>query len=123
MLLAKGKQVAQGIFGENAESGISLEDNCLEGDLDKAAALLGCDAKKLRAAVEADEPDVEKFIKVVGFGRYSITPYELDRETRSEKQALFDPPAKKPKPKKPAAKKPAAKKPAAKKAPKKKPKR
>jgi hypothetical protein len=111
LLLAKGKQVAQGIFGENAESGISLEDNCLEGDLDKAAALLGCNAKKLRTVLEGDEPDVEKFIKVVGFGRYSITPYELDRATRSEKQELFDPP----KAKKPAAKKTVKKKTAKKK--------
>ena len=90
-LFAKGKQIATGLFGENAESGVSLEDNCLEGDLDAAAKLLGADAKKLRAVVEAEEPDVEKFMKVVGFGRYSITPYELDSETPKEKKALFDP--------------------------------
>jgi len=90
-LYAKGKRIATGLFGENAESGVSLEDNCLEGDLDAAAKLLNVDAKKLRKVVEADDPDVEKFMKVVGFGRYSITPYELDSETPKEKKALFDP--------------------------------
>ncbi len=79
------------MFGENDESGVSLEDNCLEGDLDRAAKLLGVDGKKLRVVVEAAKPDVEKFMKVVGFGRYSITPYEFDREFRSEKQRLFNP--------------------------------
>ncbi len=88
MVCAKGKEIAQGIFGEKAESGISLEDNCLEGDLDAAASLLGCDVKKLKSVVNADDPDVEKFIKAVGFGRYSITPYELDRETRGEARAV-----------------------------------
>lgn len=90
-LYAKGKQIATGLFGENSESGVSLEDNCLEGDLDAAAKLLGVDAKKFRKVVEAEDPDVEKFVKVVGFGRYSITPYEFDSETPKEKKALFDP--------------------------------
>jgi len=90
-LYRKGKPVANGVFGENAESGVSLEDNCLEGDLDAAAKLLGVDAKKFRKVVEAKEPDVEKFVKVVGFGRYSITPYELDSAQPKEKKALFDP--------------------------------
>jgi hypothetical protein len=86
-----GVQVAHGLFGENAESGVSLEDNTLDGDLDAAATLLGVVPKKLRAVVEEDEPSVEKFMKAVGFGRYSITPYELDREPRGEKQEMFDP--------------------------------
>jgi hypothetical protein len=90
-LFVKGKPIASGLFGENEESGVSLEDNCLEGDLDKAAKLLGVDPKKLRKVVEAADPDVEKFLKVVGFGRYSITPYELDSEQPKEKKALFDP--------------------------------
>jgi len=30
-------------------------------------------------------------MKVVGFGRYSITPYELDSDQPKEKKALFDP--------------------------------
>jgi hypothetical protein len=90
-LFAQGKEIATGLFGENEESGVSLEDNCLEGDLDKAAKLLGVDPKKFRKVVEAADPDVEKFMKVVGFGRYSITPYELDSETPKEKKALFDP--------------------------------
>ena len=117
-LYRKGKPVANGVFGENAESGVSLEDNCLEGDLDEAAKLLDVDAKKLRKVVEAAEPDVEKFVKVVGFGRYSITPYELDSEHPKEKKAVFDPEhfmmedgvAKKREPKKPTKKKPKAKK-------------
>jgi hypothetical protein len=88
---AKGKVVANGIFGENDETGISIDDNCLEGDLDEAARLLGVDAKKLRKVVESEDADVEKFIKVVGFGRYSITPYELDSAQPKEKKALFDP--------------------------------
>lgn len=90
-LYAKGKEIATGLFGENEESGVSLEDNCLEGDLDAAATLLGVDSKKFRKVVEASDPDVEKFMKVVGFDRYSITPYELDSETPKEKKALFDP--------------------------------
>ncbi len=90
-LYAKGKTIANGLFGENEESGVSLDDNCLDGDLDLAAKLLGVDAKKLRKVVEASDPDVEKFIKVVGFGRYSITPYELDSDQPKEKKALFDP--------------------------------
>jgi hypothetical protein len=90
-LFAKGKTVAKGLFGENCETGVSLDDNCLEGDLDAAAKLLGADAKKFRKVVEAAEPDVEKFLKVVGFGRYSITPLELDSETPKLKKALFDP--------------------------------
>ena len=61
-LYAKGKTIANGLFGENEESGVSLDDNCLEGDLDAAAKLLGADAKKLRKVVEASDPDVEKFI-------------------------------------------------------------
>ena len=90
-LYKKGKTVANGLFGENCESGVSLEDNCLEGDLDEAAKLLGVDVKKLRKVLEDEDPDVEKFMKVVGFGRYSITPYELDSETPKMKKALFDP--------------------------------
>jgi hypothetical protein len=90
-LYVKGKPVAKGLFGENDESGVSLEDNCLEGDLDQAAKLLGVDPKKFRKTVEAAEPDVEKFLKVVGFGRYSVTPYELDHSPPKEKLALFDP--------------------------------
>ena len=90
-LYVKGKPIANGVFGENGESGVSREDNCLEGDLETAAKLLGADAKKLRKVVEAAEPDVEKFMKVVGFGRYSITPYELDSDVPKEKKALFDP--------------------------------
>ncbi len=70
---------------------MSLEGNCLEGDLAKAAKLLAADAGKLRKVFEADEPDVEKFMKVVGFDRYSITPYELDSATPKLKKALFDP--------------------------------
>jgi hypothetical protein len=133
-LYAKGKQIAHGLFGENDESGVSLEDNCLEGDLDVAAKLLGADAAKLRKMIEVAVPDVEKFIKAVGFGRYSITPFELDSDHPTEKKALFDPEhfamedgvarkraAKKPAKKKPAKKKPAKKKPAKKKPAKKKP--
>ncbi len=90
-LYAKGEPIANGLFGENAESGMSLEDNCLEGDLDRTAKLLSVDVKKLRKVVEASEPDVERFMKVVGFGRYSITPYELDSKQPKEKKALFDP--------------------------------
>ena len=119
-LFVKGKTIANGLFGENEESGVSLDDNCLEGDLDEAARLLKVDAKKLRNVVEAEGPDVEKFMEVVGFGRYSITPYELDSETPKEKKALFDPEhfmmedgvaKKRPQPKKSKKKKPAKAKP------------
>ncbi len=90
-LFVKGKPVANGLFGENDETGVSIEDNCLEGDLDEAAKLLGVDAKKLRKVVESEDADVEKFMKVVGFGRYSITAYELDSAQPKEKKTLFDP--------------------------------
>jgi hypothetical protein len=117
-LYAEGKAVATGLFGENEESGVSLEDHCLEGDLAKAAKLLAVDATMLRKVLEASEPDVEKFMKVVGFGRYSITPYELDSARPTEKKALFGPEhftmedgvAKKRATKKAARKKPTAKK-------------
>jgi hypothetical protein len=117
-LYAAGKRVAHGLFGENDESGVSLEDNCLEGDIDRAAKLLAVDKTKLRKVLEAGDPDVEKFMKVVGFGRYSITPYELDSASPTQKKALFDPEhftiedgvPKKRVPKKPVAKKPTTRK-------------
>jgi hypothetical protein len=54
----------------------------------------------------------------VGFGRYSITPYELDSASPTQKKALFDPEhftiedgvPKKRVPKKPVAKKPTTRK-------------
>jgi hypothetical protein len=78
-LFRKGKVVAEGLFGENLESGVSFEDNCLEGDLDKMAELLEVSAAKLKRIVESEDPDVDAFIKLVGFGRYSITPYDIER--------------------------------------------
>jgi hypothetical protein len=105
-LFVKGKPVANGLFGENDETGVSAEDNCLEGDLDEAAKLLDVDPTKLRKVVEAEEPDVEEFMKVVGFERYSITPFELDSAVPKPKKALFDPETK---PKKTAKKKPKTK--------------
>jgi len=99
-LYAKGKQLAYGVFGENEETGISLEDNCLEGDLDEAARLLGASPKKLRKVLEEDEgSDVEAFVKAVGFGRYSMTAHEVDSMLKKED-------AKKTKTKTKAAKKP-----------------
>ena len=86
-LYAKGKEVAHGVFGENDETSITLDDNCLEGDLDLAAKLLGVTPKRFRAVLEDEAQDVEAFVKVVGFGRYSMTAHEVDSMLKKEDAA------------------------------------
>lgn len=85
-LYVKGKAILDGLFGENEESGVSPEDNFLDGDLNQAATVFGVDAAKLRKVVEADEPDVEKFIALVGFGLYPVTPQDLPSAPPKDEQ-------------------------------------
>jgi hypothetical protein len=74
-----GKTVAAGLFGENAETGVDLEDNFLEGDIGALAAAFGVNRKKLDKLLAPDFPDVEKFANLLGFGVLPITPFDVDQ--------------------------------------------
>jgi hypothetical protein len=74
---AKGKRIAYGLWGENEETGVSLEDNECTGDWNKVATLLDVDAKKLKKLLESDFPDMAKVAKLVGFPIIPITPSDF----------------------------------------------
>lgn len=81
-VLENGKAIAHGLFGENAETGVSLDDNVLEGDLDLAARLLGVERTRFHEAVETE--DVETFVNLLDVPLMSITPSLLARELGAE---------------------------------------
>ena len=91
-LTERGKTIAHALFGENSESGVSLEDNALEGDLDAIAMMFGVDPKRLKKRLAGENPDVEKFADFLGFGLYPVTPYDV-KDARAPKK---EPPKKKP---------------------------
>jgi hypothetical protein len=75
---AKGKRIAYCLYGQNAETGVSLEDNECTGDWDKVAKLLGVDAKKLKAILKPKFPDLDKVAKLVGFPVIPITSTDME---------------------------------------------
>ncbi|CAN5275611.1 hypothetical protein BH09MYX1_BH09MYX1_02640 [soil metagenome] len=85
-LTRSGTTIVHALFGENEESGASLDDNTLEGDLDALAAMFGVDRKKLDEVLEGQLPDVEKFADFLGFGLYPMTPYDVDRVLEDRKK-------------------------------------
>lgn len=76
-LYNSGKELFSATYGENSEWGIDLSDNGYEGDLNKAAEVLGV---KVNALEKCFNPHgVEKFCKLVGFEhRYMFYPYERE---------------------------------------------
>jgi hypothetical protein len=73
---AKGKCVLSVCFGENDECGISEDMNGVQGSVEKAAAVLDIDPKKLAKVVESE--DMEKLAKLVGFDVLPITPTDIE---------------------------------------------
>jgi hypothetical protein len=81
-----GKHVVSGVFGENAETGVDLEDNGIEGDVGAIATMFGVDKKKLDKLLAGEFPDVEKFAKLLGFAVLPITPYDIDSMLADKKK-------------------------------------
>jgi hypothetical protein len=75
---SKGKKVLSVCFGENDECGISEDMNGIDGSVEKAAAALDVNPKKLKTVLEAE--DMEKLAKLVGFDVLPITPTDLERD-------------------------------------------
>lgn len=72
----KGKRIFSVCFGENDEAGISEDMSGIEGSIEKAAAALEVDPKKLAKTLESE--DMEKLAKLVGFDVLPITPTDLE---------------------------------------------
>lgn len=78
-LYYQGKDIASGCFGENDESGVSLEDNYFNGDLKHVAEILQVDETNLKKILTAKEPNVEHFAELIGFEIIPVTPNDLQQ--------------------------------------------